>query len=152
MKRIFCLICCLWGIRSLLPAHGVAFDVRLQFPNVVVHVWYDGGGPIAFAPVQVKLMKDSEFQKGRTDGNGVFSFTPDRQGKWTLSADDEMGHRGKTEFLIDEDFFRGKAVAAGPRAGSHRSYLGRLLAGVILILGFSALLYRWKKGRPEPKI
>jgi nickel transport protein len=148
MKKIFCLIFCLWGICAPLPAHGVAFDVRLHFPTVVIHVRYDGGGPIAFAPVQVMFPRGGgEFQTGRTDGNGIFSFTPDRQGEWTLFADDEMGHRGTTEFLVDAAFFQGKASDMNPHAGSHRSYLIRLLMGVILILGLSTLFYRWKKER-----
>ena len=152
MKKIFGLIFCLWGICAPLPAHGVVFDVRFHFPTVMIQVRYDGGGPIAFAPVQVMFTKEgSEFQKGRTDGNGFFSFTPDRQGKWTFSADDEMGHRGAIEFMVDEAFFRGKASDANLHAGSNWSYLIRLLAGVILILGLSALFYRWKKGRSEPK-
>lgn len=150
MKRIFCLIFCLCGVCAVLPAHGVAFDVRLHFPTVTILVRYDGGGPIAFAPVQVMSPKEGiEFQKGRTDGNGAFSFTPDRRGKWTFSADDEMGHRGAIEFMVDEGFFHGKTTGANLQTGSNRSYLFRLLAGVILILGLTALFYRWKKGRPD---
>lgn len=133
---------------SLLFGHGIEISVGKKYPCVFLKVDYQGGNTMTHVDVSVFFEK-KEYQKGNTDKNGVFSFCPDQTGKWIVIVDDLMGHRKRVEIIINNEFLNPptknndlKPVITKKDACC---YLLKIVLGVLLILGITFILYRWKK-------
>jgi nickel transport protein len=127
---------------AVLSAHDIEITVEHAPPAVVVRTTYAGTEPAPYASVLVYApgKTETEYQNGRTDENGVFSFVPDENGEWRFVVDDEMGHR--TELAIPVDLTRGSA-AEGAIAVQMPLRL-KLVTGLSVILGLTGLFYGYK--------
>ncbi len=112
-------------------------------PAVVVRSAYAGRDPVPFAAVQVfgPQGDKQEFQTGRTDRRGVFSFVPDAAGGWRVVVDDEEGHRREVRIEVPERF-----VATVPVQASRApvSRWERAAVGLALMFGATGVLYGLK--------
>lgn len=145
MKRAF-IIFPLLLINSLFCiAHDVQVAVELSPPAVITRSSYSGREPLSYASVLVYSPSDSEteYQNGRSDASGVFSFVPDRPGKWKFVIDDEMGHREEKAIEITGEFLKGSGTANG--SGELSTYW-KMLIGVSFIIGCTGILF-WAKAR-----
>ena len=91
-------------------SHGLSLKVEKSPPFVMITSMYHGGSVLTDAEVTVFLTDpQKEFQKGRIDKKGKFSFVPDRVGTWFFLVDDGMGHRKTIKIEIDTGFFAEKS-------------------------------------------
>ena len=76
-------------------AHGVAYEMVETSPTVTFKSGFSSGEPISYGQVLVYAPDNTEveFQNGRTDKNGVFSFLPDQPGVWKVEVDGGLGHK-----------------------------------------------------------
>jgi nickel transport protein len=74
--------------------HGAGYQIVTDGTAVSLVFHYAGGQPMAYAAVRVFGPGDAEveFQNGRTDRQGGFSFRPDRAGDWRIEVQDGRGH------------------------------------------------------------
>ncbi len=133
------LLFCIAGAQ--LHAHDLEVSWRQLGPVVVVECRYGGTDPAAYAAVEIFSPTDakSDFQNGRTDAQGRFSFYPDAEGDWKFVVDDELGHRVEAEIAIQP------GTAAESSAAPSRWLT--LLAGLGIIVGLTGGLYGWKARR-----
>jgi nickel transport protein len=126
---------------AILSAHDIEITVEHAPPSVVVRTTYAGTEPAPYAAVLVYApgKPDTEYQNGRTDKNGVFSFVPNQGGEWRFVVDDEMGHR--TELAIPVDLTRNAAEGA---VSAQMPLRLKLVTGLSVILGLTGLLYGYK--------
>lgn len=151
MKKLLCLetiviLFLFFGIRvGHLWAHGVEYQIDPG--GLTITVWYEGLKSTPMSNAFVKVFapgENAEFQKGRTDRNGRFSFFPDRPGKWTITINDEHGHGVVAEVVVDEEL---KPLS---QTQSLLPIYLKLLIGVSVIFGIFGLvsfLVNWKKNR-----
>ena len=127
-------------------AHELEVTAALAPPAIVVRSAYGGREPVPFASVRIFHPKDGkqEFQTGRTDRNGVFSFVPDGPGSWRISVDDEEGHRREIPVEVPERFTPGTQTQAAPPPVSRWE---RAVTGLALLFGATGLLYGFKARR-----
>ena len=132
---------------SLLPgmiyAHGVRGKVDTG--GIVVAAQYDTGEPMSYA--KVKIMAPGAkliFQSGRTDRNGRFCFFPDKQGKWKLVVNDEMGHRLEVTVPVDETMALQADRQLGNGAVSSYSRYQKAIMGISIIFGIFGIFFWWK--------
>lgn len=87
-------------------AHGVGYAQVMDENPVVLEFQYATGDPAAYAAIKVyapEISSDApdeaspkvEYQNGRTDASGRFSFVPDVPGKWVVVMTDGQGHRSE---------------------------------------------------------
>lgn len=128
----------------LFPAALFAHDLQVSWQRsgaaVIVENRYAGSEAAAYAAVEVFSPADAkqEFQNGRTDALGRFSFVPDREGEWRYVVDDEIGHRVEVKIPVGEASFQSSGV---------RSPWLTLAAGLGVIAGLTGVLYGWKARR-----
>jgi len=139
-------ICCALFSTASLWAHDLQVRMQQAPPAVVAHTTYAGSEPVAYAAVLVYApgQQETEYQNGRTDANGVFSFVPDREGEWRFVVDDGMGHRAETPITVSTDAAGGvHGTAHGPMS------MGlKLMTGLAIIVGVTGFLYGLKS-RPR---
>jgi nickel transport protein len=143
--RSFLLVLALcWLGAASASAHDLEVTVTMAPPAVVLRAAYGGAEAAPFAQVQVFApgAAAAEYQTGRTDRRGYFSFVPEAGGAWRVVVDDEEGHRREITVAVPEPFSSG-AAAPAPRA----SRFERALLGVALILGMTGFLYGYKARR-----
>ena len=132
------------GLLLLIPATLAAHDLQVTFQRsgsaVIVENRYAGTEAAAYAAVEVFSPNGAtqEFQNGRTDALGRFSFVPDRDGEWRYVVDDEIGHRVEMKIPVGDASFQSSGV---------RSPWLTLLAGLGIIVGVTGGLYGWKARR-----
>jgi len=126
-------------------AHELEATVTMAAPAVVIRAAYGGSEPVPFAKVQVftPAAPQQEFQTGRTDSRGYFSFVPERGGNWSIVLDDEEGHRNTITVAVPEPFEArtSQARTAGP------SRIERAAQGIALLFGLTGFLYGFKARR-----
>jgi len=74
---------------------------QVEKSNIPVFFFYYSGGKAAsYAEVTIwsPVNKRVEFQNGRTDKNGVFTFCPDSEGTWLIEVNDGLGHKMKAVY------------------------------------------------------
>jgi nickel transport protein len=100
---------------------------------------------MSYAAVLVFSPQDSktEYQNGRSDAAGVFSFVPDKPGKWKFVIDDEMGHRKEKTIEITGEFLKDSGIA---KSTGELSTYWKMLIGVSIIIGCTGILF-WVKAR-----
>lgn len=83
-------------------AHGLGYRLFKNETTEVVEFRYSNGSALPFAEVEVWSPDDAEieFQNGRTDKNGRFSFSPDAPGIWRITISDGMGHAASAQCEI----------------------------------------------------
>ncbi len=81
-------------------AHSVLSSVKIENSLPVATFHYADGNALSYAEVKVWAPDDDqvEFQNGRTDKNGRFSFAPDQEGIWRIEINDGLGHAARTEY------------------------------------------------------
>ena len=124
-------------------AHDLELTVRPARPAVIVHATYAGTDPAAYCQVWVHSPADPkrEFQNGRTDAKGVFSFVPDRAGTWRFILDDETGHRKEIEIPVAAESL--EVVGAPAVQGTFQ----QLVTGLSTILGITGIWLWWRARR-----
>lgn len=129
-----------------LAAHGIGYRVLDRAGAITLACHYSDGSPVSYAETLVFGPEDShvEFQNGRTDRRGMFSFCPDASGSWRIETNDGRGHR--VDRIIDvrlpvpETEARVPGVAgAGDTPGGAKAV--GTLTGVSLIFNVFAGLY-----------
>jgi nickel transport protein len=78
-----------------------------------------------------------EFQNGRSDAKGRFSFAPEKNGAWKIMISDGMGHKAVKEVHIKdpENPLHNDQPKAQPGINSTSVLLGlSLLANIFLLL------------------
>jgi nickel transport protein len=130
------------GFASLGWAHDIEARVEFASPAVIVRTTYGGTDPAAFVEVLVYSPANpgTEFQNGRTDARGAFSFVPDRGGDWLFVADDELGHRIELKVPVEQSLLEGRTQAGSAGMGTTQ----KALTGVAFILGATGLLFWWR--------
>lgn len=128
---------------GLLQAHDLELSVRPVRPAVIVTATYEGSDPAAHCQVWVHSPADAkrEFQNGRTDAKGVFSFVPDRAGSWRFILDDETGHRKEITIPVVEGSLEVAESATG------QSPFQKIVTGLSTILGLTGIWFWWKARR-----
>lgn len=124
-----------------LSAHGIAYEIH-RGEAIVIQVNYDDGQPMSYAEVLIHAPggKEREYQNGRTDARGSFSFLPDRKGTWNIKVSDGMGHGFVTEIPVDEEMHTGGEIRGAVRPWQ------KALLGISLIWAIAATwLYAIRK-------
>ncbi|MBU1185987.1 MAG: hypothetical protein KKD56_08770 [Acidobacteria bacterium] len=146
------------GTASILSAHGLVVDVRQESPFVVVQPKYSEGQPAGGASVVVRFEgEETPYQAGACDVRGLFVFSPDKPGEWTLVADDGRGHRQQTVVTIDLSFF--ETPAAPESIPAEADVITREIPfvplwmkvglGLAVIFGLTGLFYGFKSNRDK---
>ena len=142
IKISFCAL--VWT--TALWAHAIELRVQQALPAVVVYTTYTGSVPVIYATVLVYApsSQEAEYQNGRTDANGVFSFVPDREGEWRFLVDDGMGHREEIPITVSAD------LTGGFHSPAHTpmSMESKLITVLALSVGLAGFLYGLK-ARPH---
>lgn len=130
----------------LFPLLSFAHDLQVKWQKegraVIVQSAYAGSEASSYASVEIFDPSGSktEFQNGRTDAKGFFSFVPDKMGKWTVIIDDEMGHRVETQIDLTD-------VSDVALSASSQPLWQKTLTGLSVIFGFTGFFYGWKARR-----
>ena len=130
-------------------AHGVVWSVNAGAS--VVEFRYTTDEPMSYAAITVQAPGETiTFQTGRTDPSGRFAFIPDRNGAWTVTADDGMGHVSTATVPVEG----GRTAIAPPdpfmASAIHEGWLLRTMLGLSLIvnLGLAASVFRRRRHCP----
>ena len=89
MKRV-CTIALL--AVSLVYAHRVNIFTQVQGPKVVCQCFYNDGKPVKNQDIRAEVLGGSVIAKGKTDDDGMFSFTPNIREDLKILLDAGMGH------------------------------------------------------------
>jgi len=130
-----------FSVRSVF-AHGVVHEVNRE-NTVVIKVGYDDGEPMSYAEVKIYSPDNSkvEYQNGRTDKNGCFSFLPPRTGEWKIVINDGMGHGVVTRVPVKE-IKEGLEI----ESSNHGLSLGqKLLIAISIVWGLVGTALYFKK-------
>ena len=86
-------------------AHGTAYRIIGDATVATIEFVYSDQEPMQYAEVLVYSPKDKrvEFQNGRTDRNGRFSFCPDVTGSWRILVKDGTGHNVQSKIEVIKD-------------------------------------------------
>ncbi|MDR1319520.1 MAG: hypothetical protein LBJ90_07835 [Treponema sp.] len=129
----------------ILAAHGVESSIAAGaagFGTGTVRFMYSTGEEMAFTLVRVYAPSrpDTETVQSITDRNGYYSFVPDEEGEWRITAEDDAGHKGEIKLTVTAS--GGAAAVSG---GTPPPAL-RVILGLSLILNIFAV-YRFILGR-----
>lgn len=143
-KAVLTALCITALFTSLAYGHGVTYGV-IPDHAVAVRFGYAGGEPMSYAECKVfgpDSSPDLEFQNGRTDARGIVSFVPDKPGNWTVTAWDEMGHKGTLEVPVTGSAADlAGAAAPAPQAGPT---LTSVALGLSLLANLALLGLVWR--------
>lgn len=124
-----------------LLAHGVSSSIKVEDSLPLCTFHYADGTALSYAEVKIWSPGNDEveFQNGRTDKNGRFSFIPDRDGIWRITADDGLGHAVSAVYEVT-----GSVKTFKPLQKTEKPSLMLALFGVSLIFNL-ALVARLMK-------
>lgn len=138
-------------------AHGIDFETAEEPPVITVKASFSRTAPLVDAVVKIFAPgKDNPFQTGRTDKAGYFAFMPDVAGEWTVTVDDERGHRDREKVLVPDSFFNGEKVLDETFADEAKELLFEIeeadteksfpvfysiITGIALIFGLTGIVY-----------
>ena len=138
-------------------AHGVGWQTD-AFPGIAVRFMYDDGEPVMYGEVKIysPAVADYEYQGGRSDENGYFTFRPNVAGVWRFVADDGQGHMTRGEIEVSEADLSGEVggtAAPQPvtRGGTQRPGAMQILLGlsILLNIALASLWLQAKRGRAQ---
>jgi nickel transport protein len=134
------------GIALLFPAalaaHGVESSLATGtagFRIESVRFMYSTGEEMSFALIRVfaPSRPGTEIVQGITDRNGYYSFVPDEEGEWRITAEDDMGHRGEIKLTAAAGGGAAAAVGSGGGPSVLRALFGlSLIVNVFAVYGF----------------
>jgi nickel transport protein len=121
---------------AMLAAHGVESSVAAGaagFGTGTVRFMYSTGEEMAFALVRVYAPSrpDTEIVQSITDRNGYYSFIPDEEGEWRITAEDDAGHKGEIKVTV---------TASGGCAAAVTGGIGGTPLALRVILGLSLIV------------
>ena len=90
MKRL-CTVMLLMAV-SLVYAHRVNIFTQVQSKKVVCQCFYNDGKPVKNQGIRVEVLGGSVIAEGKTDDEGIFSFTPNIREDLKILLDAGMGH------------------------------------------------------------
>ncbi len=131
-------------------AHGTGHRMITDSAAVTVEFFYSDNEPMSYAEVFVFGPHDHEveYQNGRTDQKGKFSFYPSVPGVWRIEAGDGMGHKevGTIEVQKEKaDEVTSKNIPAMDAGKSAMpSVFIKTITGLSLILNLFLIFYIWK--------
>ena len=126
---------------SPLYGHGTGYEI-LYPESLRIRTFYDTGEPIADARVLVFAPGETEVSfETTTDGEGVFSFTPDKPGTWIFQVRDATGHGMRINLDVGTD------PAAGNQAGTGSiGYVQKIIMALCVVWGFiGRALFLWRR-------
>jgi nickel transport protein len=132
---------------AILAAHGVDPSVATGttgFGTETVRFMYSTGEEMAYTLVRVYAPSrpDTETVQSITDRNGYYSFVPDEEGEWRITAEDDTGHKGEILLAV-----AGSGNAAVPRGTGGTPLALRVILGLSLILNiFAAYNFILRRG------
>lgn len=133
---------------SMAWAHGVSYEMVETSPAVTFKSTFSNGNPIAYGEVLIYAPgnADVEYQNGRTDQNGVFSFLPDRSGTWKVEVDGGLGH--KLIFNVDVAESDGNTLAGKTEEKPlQASNTIKAMLGISLIFNLCLAVFCLRKAR-----
>jgi nickel transport protein len=150
--KSFTIITAWIAFQLLWPTAGWSHGVRggvVRSDGYLVTAEYDDGEPMSYAAVEIKSPDSNiAFQTGRTDRNGLFMFRPDREGRWRIVVQDNMGHRLAVHPEVAGDTADAKAADAESRVtSSDLTRAGKAVMGLSIIFGVFGLWYGWRARR-----
>jgi nickel transport protein len=115
------------------------------FGTETVRFMYSTGEEMAYTLVRVYAPSKPavEILQSITDRNGYYSFVPDEEGEWRITAEDDMGHKGEIKLIAGSS---GEAVTAAGGGTGGVPMTFRVLTGLSLILNIFAA-YHFVLGR-----
>lgn len=122
-------------------AHGTAYRVLGNDPRTVTaEFYYSDKEPIRYAEILIFSPNDPkiEYQNGRTDRQGRFSFYPDTAGTWRIEVHDGMGHKVQASVDVgekaksDEESSKQKAMPVAAQSPPDSMFL-KIILGLSLI-------------------
>lgn len=124
---------------AFLAAHGVEVsDVSDDAAATVrtVRFMYSTGEPMSYAKIRVfpPSKPDTEILQAITAWDGCFSFVPDEEGAWRITAEDGMGHKG--EIVVGNS---GQGVGDSGGGGRGSGTAAEAPRALLAILGISLL-------------
>jgi len=125
----------------MLYSHGLHIQFGHQSPFLWIKAVYEGDLPLPFGKVTIHDPDGEEYQNGRCDRMGRFTFQPDRPGIWQVTVDDEMGHLESARIEISA---KTVSESNAPISKGSSPFI-RWLLGVTIILLLTESLYIWKK-------
>lgn len=136
------------GLVTVCSAHGVSYEMIESSPAVTFKSGFSSGEPISYGEVLIYSPADREveYQNGRTDRNGVFSFLPDRAGIWKVEVEGGLGHKLMFDVPVSAAGNDG-AVKAETISAPGKSKTVSALLGVSLLLNvaLAAMYLRTKR-------
>lgn len=119
-------------------AHGLEYTVSETSGKPTVDFHYSDGSPVSYTEVKIwSPDNDSiEFQNGRTDKNGRFSFVPDQDGLWRITTNDEMGHAATVEHIVITTASGTKGIVHSPAEKKNKTLFAVLGCSLIMNVGF----------------
>lgn len=133
---------------TVVSAHGLGYRILKNETTEVVEFRYSNGSALPFAEVEVWSPDDVEieFQNGRTDKNGRFSFFPDIPGIWRVTISDGMGHTANAQCEIALQAEDSTLSLVQPqKKDSNRITL--TILGISLIFNLALLIKRGKTSK-----
>ncbi|MDR2133781.1 MAG: hypothetical protein LBP27_01645 [Treponema sp.] len=132
---------------AILAAHGVEVSVATGatgFGGETVRFMYSTGEEMSFALIRVFAPSgpSTEIVQSITDRNGYYSFVPDEEGEWRITAEDDMGHKGEITLTAAAS---GNSVRDAGGTGAAPPVF-RVILGLSLVLNIFAV-YSFVLGR-----
>ena len=123
-------------------AHSVSSSITTENSLPVATFHYADGNALSYAEVKVWAPDDDqvEFQNGRTDKNGRFSFAPDKEGLWRIEINDGLGHAATAEYEAKKVV----KITQSPQ-GTENHILLYAIFGVSLIFNLAFIIQKIKK-------
>ncbi len=86
-------------------AHGVGSKVVDNSETVSLYFYYSDGSALSYGAVKVFGPSDGdiEFQNGRSDRTGGFSFRPNEIGLWLVEVKDSKDHVGTIKIMVQKE-------------------------------------------------
>ncbi len=94
MKKV-CTVALLMAV-SLAHAHRVNIFTQVQDQKVVCECFYNDGKPVKNQNIRAVTLGGSVIAEGKTDDDGMFSFTPNIREDLKILLDAGMGHIAET--------------------------------------------------------
>lgn len=160
VQSLFCLLAAL--ILCIPPDSAQAHAVRSQRLDnillpVVLEFTYSTNDLARYAAIEVfnPGNRTLEYQNGRTDQQGRFSFTPNEAGEWLVVMQDNMGHKLEVPVQVQQFTLADTStVGAGTATPASQSKTQaapsttlNALLGLSLLLNLLTLWYWYKKRR-----
>ncbi len=135
------------AVSGVLYAHGLFHEIR-QDGAVTVRLKYHDGDPARNVPVKVYAPGNdkTEYQSGKTDKNGTFSFFADAAGEWKVKVDDGVGHGITIKAPIDDTMLLARAHE-NTGHGHAMPWWQQLLMAAAIVWGFMGFFFFFQNRR-----